>query len=190
MLAFLHIGGPSVWILVLCTVLILWIALEKILLQARVSGSSPLSLQELMKGQRLEGCRRLSYLFLLQEAEGAGRSPLKRQAGRSAFMKKAEQELSRGLPALGTVSVISPFIGLFGTVAGIMHAFSRIASEGRMSPEVVGSGIAEALITTAAGLLVAILSVILYNVFKTLLESRLADLEILADQTDADRSES
>lgn len=64
---------------------------------------------------------------------------------------------------LGTIGSTAPFVGLFGTVMGIIKAFQSIAMNVGAGPEIVSAGIAEALITTAFGLLVAIPAVIFYN---------------------------
>ncbi len=72
-------------------------------------------------------------------------------------------ELRRGLWFIGTVGSLAPYIGLFGTVVGIMRAFREIAEQGDAGFEVVSAGIAEALIATAVGLLVAILALMIYN---------------------------
>ncbi len=178
-------GGPALWALFICTIILFWVTIEKALYFRRISGASPLFFPEILEGARISGCTRMAYLFLLGESANHGLAPEKRLSSREAFFKKTEMELSRGLSTLGTLSVISPFVGLLGTVLGIMHAFAQIASQGRMSPEVVGAGISEALVTTAAGLFVAILSVISYNSFKSLLERQLAELSILADSVDA-----
>jgi biopolymer transport protein TolQ len=71
--------------------------------------------------------------------------------------------LEKGVPFLATTASITPFIGLFGTVWGIMVAFSRIGAEGSTSLAVVAPGIAEALVTTAAGLFAAVPAVYFYN---------------------------
>lgn len=75
------------------------------------------------------------------------------------------QRLSTHLTFLATTGSTSPFIGLFGTVVGIINAFQGIGASGSASLAVVAPGIAEALVTTAAGLAVAIPAVIAYNVF-------------------------
>lgn len=72
-------------------------------------------------------------------------------------------QLSNGVAALGTIASIAPFVGLFGTVLGIIKAFGNIAVSSGGGAEVVSAGIAEALVTTACGLLVAIPSVVAYN---------------------------
>ena len=76
-------------------------------------------------------------------------------------------KLQRRLTVLGTLGSITPFIGLFGTVIGVMHAFKDLATSAAANAgaSVVAAGIAEALINTAAGLFVAIPAVIAYNYF-------------------------
>ena len=76
-------------------------------------------------------------------------------------------ELRRGLWFVGTIGSLAPYIGLFGTVVGIMRSFHQIGVTGDTGFDVVASGIAEALIATAVGLLVAILSLLLYNWLQT-----------------------
>jgi len=72
-------------------------------------------------------------------------------------------QLEAGVAALGTIASIAPFVGLLGTVIGIIKAFGNIAVSSGGGAEVVSAGIAEALVTTACGLLVAIPSVVAYN---------------------------
>jgi biopolymer transport protein TolQ len=74
-------------------------------------------------------------------------------------------KLEKRVPFLATTASITPFIGLFGTVVGIMVAFTRIGAEGSTSLAVVAPGIAEALIATAAGLFAAVPAVYFYNAF-------------------------
>lgn len=74
-------------------------------------------------------------------------------------------EMKKGLGNLATISTTAPFIGLFGTVMGIVHAFQGMAISGSGGLGPLASGIAEALATTAAGLIVAIPAVWLYNYF-------------------------
>jgi biopolymer transport protein ExbB/TolQ len=85
-------------------------------------------------------------------------------------------EAEQRLAVLGTVANVAPFIGLFGTVIGVIRAFQSIALKASAGPSVVASGIAEALISTAAGLFVAVPAVIAYNYF--LKRSRKLSLEL------------
>lgn len=92
----------------------------------------------------------------------------------------ARRQLRRyedNLSVLGTIAVIAPFVGLFGTVLGIIHAFDDIALKGNSTPAVVSAGVSEALITTAAGLFVAVTAVIFFNYFRN--RSRIARDETL-----------
>lgn len=87
--------------------------------------------------------------------------------------KRELASLSRGLPVLATISSSAPFVGLFGTVFGIITAFQRMADPskgGGGGLATVSAGIAEALLTTAVGLAVAIITVWFYNFFTTKLE--------------------
>jgi biopolymer transport protein ExbB len=88
----------------------------------------------------------------------------------------AARSLDSNLSILGTVAVIAPFVGLFGTVLGIIQAFNKISKHGRTGIATVGAGVAEALVTTAAGLLVAILSVMLFNYFKSRIKRMVGEL--------------
>jgi biopolymer transport protein ExbB len=76
-------------------------------------------------------------------------------------------ELRRGLWFVGTIGSLAPYIGLFGTVVGIMRAFGAIAESGDAGFAVVSAGISEALIATAVGLLVAIVALLLFNWLQT-----------------------
>ncbi len=79
---------------------------------------------------------------------------------------KQQQSLDRGLIILGTIGSNAPFIGLLGTVLGIIKAFHDLSANAQGGPSVVMAGIAEALVATAVGLLVAIPAVIFFNYFK------------------------
>ena len=73
--------------------------------------------------------------------------------------------LSKSLTAIATIGSISPFIGLFGTVIGVIRAFRDLSMYAGAGPSVVAVGIAEALVNTAAGLFVAIPAIVAYNYF-------------------------
>ena len=80
-------------------------------------------------------------------------------------------ELKRGVSTLATIASSSPFVGLLGTVVGIINAFKGIASEKSTGLAAVAGGISEALVTTAIGLLVAIPAVWMYNYFSNRIEA-------------------
>lgn len=93
--------------------------------------------------------------------------------------------LERGMTFLASVGSTAPFIGLFGTVWGIMNSFSSIAATNNTSLAVVAPGIAEALFATALGLVAAIPAVISYNVFSTGLNRYADRLEAFTDEFSA-----
>lgn len=80
-------------------------------------------------------------------------------------VEQAVTTLQKGTTMLGTIATIAPFIGLFGTVVGVMRAFRDLAGAAGAGPGVVAIGISEALVCTAAGLFVAIPAVAAYNYF-------------------------
>ena len=84
------------------------------------------------------------------------------------------------IPFLATAGSTSPFIGLFGTVVGIMNSFAQIGLQGSASLATVAPGMAEALVATAAGLLVAIPAVIAYNYFSTRVRSLSIEMDTFA----------
>ena len=95
---------------------------------------------------------------------------------------KESEDLQRGLPVLATVGSTAPFVGLFGTVWGIMHAFIGIAEEQNTNLAVVAPGIAEALLATGLGLLAAIPAVVFYNKLSADADRIVASYEAFADE--------
>ena len=98
-----------------------------------------------------------------------------------AIAKEAET-LQKGLPILATVGSTAPFIGLFGTVWGIMNAFIEIAEQQNTNLAVVAPGIAEALLATGLGLLAAIPAVIFYNKLSADSDRIVGGYEAFADE--------
>jgi biopolymer transport protein TolQ len=92
------------------------------------------------------------------------------RAMRVAFSRE-EEKLERHLAFLATLGSVSPYIGLFGTVIGIMNAFLGLATQTQATLQVVAPGIAEALMATALGLWAAIPAVIAYNRYSDRIES-------------------
>ena len=113
------------------------------------------------------------YRELQSQVSGMPSNPhppkLKSLSAVTATMQQASSDevrrVEKGMQWLATTGSVSPFIGLFGTVWGIIDAFSGLGSAGAASLRAVAPGIAEALITTAAGLFAAIPAVIFYNQF-------------------------
>jgi len=92
-------------------------------------------------------------------------SPLEKRELAEKAVEWHVSRLSKGLTPIATIGSISPFIGLFGTVIGVIRAFKDLSMYAGAGPSVVAMGIAEALVNTAAGLFVAIPAIVAYNYF-------------------------
>ena len=95
---------------------------------------------------------------------------------------REEEKLEHHLPFLATVGSTSPYIGLFGTVWGIMHSFRGLANSTQATLATVAPGISEALIATAMGLFAAIPAVMAYNRFAAKVDIYVSRYEIFADE--------
>lgn len=112
------------------------------------------------------------FMRLRQQGNVDGEAVMEgaQRAMRVAYSRE-EEKLERHLAFLATVGSVSPYIGLFGTVIGIMNAFIGLASQTQATLQVVAPGIAEALIVTAIGLFAAIPAVIAYNRYSSKVDS-------------------
>ena len=91
-------------------------------------------------------------------------------------------DLRRGLGGLATIASAAPFVGLFGTVGGIINAFQSMAASGQGGLASVSAGIAEALVTTAFGLLVAIPAVMIFNYFTNRVDDFVVDMNDVSSE--------
>lgn len=99
----------------------------------------------------------------------------------SKAMEMAAQEeirrMKRGLPVLDTMITAAPLLGILGTVIGIIHSFDMLGQAGIQDPQAVTGGIAQALLTTAAGLLIAVFTLFPYNYFSSRVERAVNRIE-------------
>jgi biopolymer transport protein ExbB len=112
--------------------------------------------------------------------EVAQHGPLAAEKAMSGTATAEKLQMERGLSFLATVGSNAPFIGLFGTVLGIIQAFHDLAQNVGEASEAVMAGISEALVATAVGLLVAIPAVVLFNLFTRAVKTRLGRSESVA----------
>lgn len=91
--------------------------------------------------------------------------------------RQQKARMDKGLSSFGTLSTIAPFLGLLGTVIGIIESFHGMAQSGAAGANVVGSGVAAALWATAAGLCVAIPAVVAYNYFLNKIKTTMLEME-------------
>jgi len=138
-------------------------SLTKILERVRATGDSPLA-RLFMAGQD-------EYVRLTEKGLPVPEGMLDNIEGRIVSLGANEtMDLGRGLGFLASISNSSPFIGLFGTVWGIMDSFRQIGLMGSANLSTVAPGISEALIATAAGLFVAIPAVLFFNYFTGIMD--------------------
>ncbi len=169
-------AGWVLWLLVALLVASVAVAIERGVVLA-LSRTPASSLQEALQAflrtgdaaafaERLGAMRGTEARVLLaglQAAEDGAEAAEEAMAAALAFEK---MRLERAVTLLGTVGANAPFIGLFGTVLGIIKAFHDLASQQAEAASAVMAGISEALVATAIGLMVAIPAVILFNVIQ------------------------
>jgi biopolymer transport protein TolQ len=137
------------------------------------SASFSVLAEGLAEAQRLSGGEQVSFpLEVLPNIQAA----MERSIGQQ------EEDLSSKLISLASITSISPLLGLLGTVWGIMIAFVDIKNFGSSSIQVVAPGIAEALVTTIAGLVVAIPASMAYNAFNTNIRQMTLEMENLSSE--------
>jgi len=185
-------GGPAMWILLLLSIVAIAIVIERLLFFATQHSDSKGLLRAL--GQKIAANDLSGAIKVCQQNKGMLPKILefglkrgeKNRADITDALSIALMEhlnsLERNLAIIGTIAVISPFVGLFGTVLGIIRAFQDIALKGNSTPAVVAAGVSEALITTAAGLFVAVVSVIFFNYFKSRIKSFNQEMIVSANQ--------
>jgi biopolymer transport protein ExbB len=191
LLTYIEQGGVAMYPLLLCSVLCVAIGIERVLTLSR-AGKADLTLLELLRGlvssnQLADAADRCAkddspLARVMKQVLAPHKSPTHRQKTLERALARETGVLERYMPVLATIGSVSPFIGLFGTVLGIMRAFRDIGAAGSAGGAVVASGIAEALITTAAGLCVAVISVIAYNHLMTWAQGIVTNTELNAEE--------
>ena len=180
-------GGWVMWPIILCSVAALAIIGERLwsLQKKYVAPPNLLAqVQQLLARNELEP----SHLVALRDSSPLGRilaaGLVNRDHDREIVKEAVENtgrhvvpELERYLRSLGTIAAISPFLGLFGTVIGMIQMFSGIGQHGVGDPSIVAAGISTALITTAGGLAVAIPSLMFYRYFRGRVNQLLLEME-------------
>lgn len=166
-------SSPIFIVLIGLSVVTLAVALERIHYFWKRKGRADEILEraskELRRGDRAEAkriCRSCSHPMgnvacSIIESEGLDGDKAEERLQISLSQQRLLLENNLGI--LGTMAAIAPLIGLLGTVWGIMRAFSDMSSTGSAAPSIVAAGVAEALTTTAAGLIIAVPALMLYN---------------------------
>jgi biopolymer transport protein ExbB len=188
----IQLGGPTLIVLVSCSVVALAVAIERgWALYKALSGTERLcmDLEDNFERNQLDvaqaRCQASSTALagiLLIAFERLKDRP---ETIRPAMDRERQRVLLRlkgPMWMLGTVGAVTPFVGLFGTVNGIMSAFQAIGETHQAGLDVVGPGIAEALLTTAVGILVAVIALAFYNFFQARMARLNTELRLLQDE--------
>lgn len=187
-------GGFTIYILIFCSILSIAIIIERYVYYSSRS-----------RVKRADFMTRIKKELERNDIENAIKICDKNKTSFSAvvraglsFAKHSEKEISNNMERtivietnllekrttiVGTIGSIAVYIGLFGTVLGIMKAFADIATVGSGGMNVVMNGISESLICTAAGLLVAVPAVVAYNYFIKRIDNFITDMELCASET-------
>lgn len=180
-------GGPLMYPILVCSVIGWAIFMERLYAYFRVRTALVSQQQKVIDllhqehaDEAVEFCRQqvsplTKILLVVLKTRGGTRAHLKALA--EEIGEREAVGLQRYLGLLGTIANISPLLGLLGTVLGMIKAFNVIATEGMGTPATLGGGISEALITTAAGLSVAVPMILLHRYLTSRAERLVLELE-------------
>jgi biopolymer transport protein ExbB len=187
MLELFQMGGALMYPILICSIIALAIFLDRVWTYQSLKRSSAPLFNEVVRLVRAGQCEQALQLCQ-QQGTPMGRIlqvPLRHQGASRAHLKTLAEEvghretaaLERYLGLLGTIATISPLLGLLGTVLGMIRAFTVIASEGVGTPATLGGGISEALLTTAAGLSVAVPTILLHKYLSSRVDNSILEME-------------
>jgi len=178
-------GGPVMYPLLACSIIVLTVIIERIFFWINLNKNQNHQLVD----EVLELCRKGDWEAVKEKTAGSKdyiieiliTGILHREFSMIKAMESAAAEeikrMRRYMNILDTMITVAPLLGIFGTVIGIILSFEVLGSSGIEHPEAVTAGIAQALITTATGLGIAILTVFPYNYFNSRVENSAISIE-------------
>lgn len=178
-------GGPVMYPLLVCSIIALTVIIERFLFWAR----EDMRRNQGLVDEVLDLCQKGDWNRVKEKVMGSKdfvirilvSGILHREFSMTKAMEAAASEeikrMRRFMSVLDTMITVAPLLGIFGTVIGIISSFELLGSAGIEHPQAVTAGIAQALITTAAGLAIAILSVLPYNYFNSRVEDAALTIE-------------
>jgi biopolymer transport protein ExbB len=185
MVEFFIKGGPVMYPLLACSVIALTVVIERVLFWIR----EDLRRNQALVDKVLELCQKGDWDSVRAEARGSKdyvirilvNGILHREFSMTKAMETAAADemkrMRRFLGVLDTMITVAPLLGILGTVTGIITAFNLLGAAGIEQPQLATTGIAQALITTAAGLFIAIPSIIPFNYFNSRTEEAALNIE-------------
>ena len=180
-------GGLVMIPLVLCSIVSLAVTIERLLYWHRISSKQPVEQMLVSVEQgKLKEALSDGQESPLPAARVLAAGLAHRNPSYSKAMEVAAQGeipvLKRCLVILDTIVTLAPLLGLLGTITGMISSFGIMSDTGLGQPHAVTGGVAEALIATATGLLIAILTLIPYNYFTSRAEKEMEDIEYFASR--------
>jgi biopolymer transport protein ExbB len=180
-------ASPTMIVLAFCSIITVGFTIERVL-YFTTSGSDTRKFMVELASRIKSGNPRSALEYCQQKKSPIGRIMAQGVTHMSRSRDELQQrldtaidletvEMERNLGVLGTMSNIAPLLGLFGTVVGIIRAFADIARTGSGGGAVVAMGVSEALMTTAAGIIVAVIATVAFNFFVRRIRTRTAHLE-------------
>jgi biopolymer transport protein ExbB len=184
-------GGLMMYPLTVCSVLAVAIALERgfALRRSKIIRPEIVSVIENIHGPEdiglaLSVCKQYVGPFASVMRAGLDNRTLPMDEIRESILDQGRQEmgaLQKGLVILETVASVSPLLGLLGTVLGMIRVFKDVSEVGVGQGNLLAGGIAEAILTTAAGLFIAIPALVCYNFYSSRVESMVLEIEKYAN---------
>src|ERR1700752_5077833 len=178
-------GGPIMWPLLICSIVTVATALERLffIVRERIRRKPQLveKILERVEHHDLDGAIKIGndnrdYVARVLTFALAHRT----ESFSSAVLRAANLELkkfNRGLAVLDTIVTLAPLLGLLGTVTGMIHAFGLLGAQELDAPAAITGGIAEALMATAFGLLIAMIALLPFNFLNARLEQARNEIE-------------
>ena len=185
MIAWFQSGGPVMYPLLACSLIMLTVVIERLIYWIQLD----IRRNQALVNEVLELCRVGNWESVKGKVTGSKdyiirilvSGILHREFSMSKAMEATAadelKQMRRFMSILDTLITVAPLLGIFGTVTGIIHSFDVLGTSGIENPQMVTAGIAEALITTAAGLGIAIFSIFPYNYFNSRVESAAIAIE-------------
>jgi len=185
MIALFQSGGPVMYPLLACSLIMLTVVIERLIYWIQLD----IRRNQTLVNEVLELCRVGNWESVKGKVTGSKdyiirilvSGILHREFSMSKAMEATAadelKQMRRFMSILDTLITVAPLLGIFGTVTGIIHSFDVLGTSGIENPQMVTAGIAEALITTAAGLGIAIFSIFPYNYFNSRVESAAIAIE-------------
>ncbi|OED34970.1 hypothetical protein AB834_05470 [PVC group bacterium (ex Bugula neritina AB1)] len=178
-------AGVTAYPLILCSLISLAVIFDRALFWMKHRAASHTVLREkvidYVRQSRINEALKVSegsedYLVKIYR-EGLNHHELSFLQALEIGVEKELKSMKKYLTVLDTIITLSPLLGILGTIFGIISSFDVLGAAGLQDPKLVTGGIAEALISTAMGLSIAILTLIPFNYFQSLIESKVSDMQ-------------